>query len=67
VEFVVETTLSVGLPGRSIIDPEGIVKGYGITAETTDGGGEGIVEAAEARGELGLGIGDKMFFGSRGE
>lgn len=43
------------------------MKGYGITAETTDGGGDGMVEVAEARGELGLGTGDKMFLGSRGE
>lgn len=57
----------MGLPGRSTIDPVGIVKGYGITAETTDGGGDGMVEVAEARGELGLGTGDKMFLGSRGE
>lgn len=71
-EFAVETTLSVGLPGRSKVDVmEGVVgiaaEGYGIAADTTDAGGDGIVEGAETRGELGVGIGDIMPFGSLGE
>jgi hypothetical protein len=62
VEFAVETTLSVGLPGRSIVEPmEGIKgpggTGYGIPAEVTEAGGEGTI-GAETRGELGAGMGD---------
>lgn len=72
VEFVVETTLSVGLPGRSIADAtkgatgvEGV--GNGIAAEATEAGGDGMVDGTETRGELEAGTGDKAPLGSFGE
>jgi hypothetical protein len=73
--LVVETTLSVGLPGRSTCgDTEGGTDGIddnGIAADATDAGGEGIVVVgAKARGEPEegiVGIGEIIFLGSLGE
>jgi len=55
VEFTVETRLSAGLPGRSIVEAvEGVTvpgkPGCGIATEETEREGKGIEGTAEIRG-----------------
>jgi len=55
VEFTVETMLSAGLPGRSMVEViEGVTDpgkaGCGIATEETEGEDKGITGTAEIRG-----------------
>ena len=68
-EFAVETMLSAGLPGRSIVEVVGGVvgpgkTGCGIATEETEGEGGGMIDVAETGGVLEVGTGDIAFLAS---
>jgi len=67
-EFAVETMLSAGLPGRSIVEVVGGVvgpgkTGCGIATKETEGEG-GMIDVAETGGVLKVGTGDIAFLAS---